>query len=920
MTIRTLIQNAGKVLLGALLLCSALTACRQETPPDETEPLSDTAPVASDTLPAEESEPETPPDTASDTHPQTDPETEPEPETESEPETFPVYEEVAGHVRVQLYSPTVLRIEEAVGGAFCDDMTIAVTNRTDWNGVQVTRTESDGVIQLITDTYIVTLPADAAKATDVKVNAPDGESLWNSRLSSTAVATLPEPAKTRRYWSFNDTPRVRMPENGFTEVSGEENNGFVSETGVSDYYIIICEKDPFSLRADYNRLVGSCEMVTIKALGLWFSRYYAYRDVELIRLVNDYRRRGYPIDYIVCDTDWKVGGSTGYDINTFYFPDMENFLSQMHERNIQVAFNDHVRNYGGSLLSAEQLNWFNENLTDILELGLDTWWYDRNWHYALKSPFAQINGDMLGQMMYQSIMQKYNAPLNRRTVMLSNYYSDVHSRLTLPSYIGTHRYSVQWSGDITAMVLMQELENMVQLGALTSTAYVSSDIGGHLYSPTNAMFVRWTQYGALSPIMRYHSSGDDRSPWKYGETADRVANVYINMRYRLMPLFYTLAHENYADGLPMARRLDFYYPQYEESRRNDQYLLGEDILVAPITQGEQPPPAEWLKAPDGRSGVAITYYNNKDLSGSPVRTEYASTIDLNWGTGAPCSGVGADNFSAILRTTMTVGDYDIYLGTVSDDGVRVYVDDKLVIDFWQASDSTMVMNQNVVLKAQNSYDIRVEYYEEAGGASLRLLCIPAGMSASASRTVFIPDGTWMDVFQGTVYEGPQTVTVTHSLETSPVFVRLGSLTALAHKSDYADTAQWERLVLDVYPAEGASDTSVLYEDDGMTLDYQSGKYRETTMTLATENGRTTVTLSAAKGGYVTDWTEREWTVRLHATDVQSVTVNGEAVAFETIARDAAAAPFAAEGASPDGDVVVFTFKASIRKPVTVVIE
>ncbi len=902
------------------MLCTMLAACTADAPSADTEvptvgeSVTETVPETAESETAEESIPET--TAESETEPATAPETEPE----TEAETYEIYEEIVGNVRVQLYSPSILRIEQAVNGTFCDDTTIAVTNRESWPGVEVTRTTENGTVYLTTATYTVSIPESAVAADEVKVKAPDGESLWNTRLSSTAVASLPEPAKTRRYWAFNDCPRVRVPENGFTVVHADtENNGFTLEQEVADYYILICEKDPFVLRSDYNRLVGACDMVTVKALGLWFSRYYAYTDKELLRLVWDYRQRGYPIDYIVCDTDWKVGASTGYDINTTYFPDMERFLAQMHERNVQVAFNDHVRENSSSMLSSEQLTWFNQNLTDILELGLDTWWYDRNWHYTLKSPFAEINQDMLGQMMYQAIMEAHNAPLNKRTVMLSNYYTDVHSRLTLPAYIGTHRYSVQWSGDITPAVLPQELENMVMLGALTSTAYVSSDIGGHLYSPTNGMFVRWTQYGALSPIMRYHSSSADRSPWKYGEVADEVANTYINMRYRLMPVFYTLAHENYADGLPMARRLDFYYPQYEEATRNDQYLLGEDILVAPITEGEQPADPAWLKTPDGKDGVEITYYNNKNLSGNPVRTERATNIDFVWGTGSPASGVPADNFSAILRTTLTP-DTDIYLGTISDDGVRVYVDDRLVIDHWQASDSTMLTNQNVVLKANIAHDVRVEYYEEAGGASLRMLCIPTDLNSASSRTVFIPDGKWMDVFSGTVYEGPKTVEVTHGIKTSPLFVRLGSVTPLAHKSEYADTDQWERLVLDVYPAEGTSDTTTLYEDDGATLDYQSGKYRETVLSTETKDGKTTVTVSAAKGAYTTDWTEREWTLRLHATDVKSVTVNGEAVAFETVARDASAAPFAAVGGSPDGDVVVVTFKAPLNKPITVVVE
>ena len=57
------------------------------------------------------------------------------------------------------------------------------------------------------------------------------------------------------------------------------------------------------------------------------------------------------------------------------------------------------------------------------------------------------------------------------------------------------------------------------------------------------------------------------------------------MRYRLLPVFYAAAHENYETGEPLLRRLDLDFPQFAEAGRNDEYLLGQDILVAPVLQG-----------------------------------------------------------------------------------------------------------------------------------------------------------------------------------------------------------------------------------------------------------------------------------------------------------------------------------------------
>ena len=99
-------------------------------------------------------------------------------------------------------------------------------------------------------------------------------------------------------------------------------------------------------------------------------------------------------------------------------------------------------------------------------------------------------------------------------------------------------------------------------------------------------YVKWMQYGALSPIYRPHcawvgSVDEGRMPWLKGEDALNIIRDYVNLRYRLLPTYYNLSHENYETGMPLVRRLDFEYPEYESASRNDQYLLGEDILIAP---------------------------------------------------------------------------------------------------------------------------------------------------------------------------------------------------------------------------------------------------------------------------------------------------------------------------------------------------
>ena len=120
------------------------------------------------------------------------------------------------------------------------------------------------------------------------------------------------------------------------------------------------------------------------------------------------------------------------------------------------------------------------------------------------------------------------------------------------------------------------------------------------------------------------------------------------------------------------------------------------------------------------NGLSATYYNNIDFTGTTV-TRVDPTIDFAWGTGSPAASIGADTFSA--RWTGQVeaqftGTYTFY--TVSDDGVRLWVNGQQIINNW--TDHAPTENSGTIaLTAGQRYDIRMEFYENGGGAIARLL-------------------------------------------------------------------------------------------------------------------------------------------------------------------------------------------------------
>lgn len=123
-----------------------------------------------------------------------------------------------------------------------------------------------------------------------------------------------------------------------------------------------------------------------------------------------------------------------------------------------------------------------------------------------------------------------------------------------------------------------------------------------------------------------------------------------------------------------------------------------------------------------------SYWNNKQLSGSPVLERRESSVDYNWRNESPAPEVRANNFSARWTRTIAVEPATYRFTATSDDGIRVWINGELIIDEWYEH-SLLTVNANVYLDA-GSHDIRVEYFENSGDAVARLSWRPVNTSDS----------------------------------------------------------------------------------------------------------------------------------------------------------------------------------------------
>jgi beta-glucosidase len=118
-------------------------------------------------------------------------------------------------------------------------------------------------------------------------------------------------------------------------------------------------------------------------------------------------------------------------------------------------------------------------------------------------------------------------------------------------------------------------------------------------------------------------------------------------------------------------------------------------------------------------GFKAEYFNNKELQGQPVVVRTDEQINFDWSRGRPAPEINEDGFSARWTGKFTPPESGEYqLGAMADDGVRFYLDGKLLVDAWsgnQASQIRTVMKE-VNLEAGRSYDVRIEYYEDIRNA------------------------------------------------------------------------------------------------------------------------------------------------------------------------------------------------------------
>lgn len=434
---------------------------------------------------------------------------------------------------------------------------------------------------------------------------------------------------SRTYFDMGKTDPARVT---FGAASGELN-----------YYLFTGgeEHSPKKVLRDYTDLTGRTPLPPLWALGNQQSRWSYYPEARVREVARGFRESKIPADVIYLDIDY-MDGFRVFTWNRQHFPDPSKLIADLRAEGFRTvviidpgikvdpnyfaykegqAGGHFVREADGSELHAsvwpgvcafpdftdpKAREWFGSLYKKNLDEGIAGFWNDMNepgvflsdetpkpdtYHHPMKTfPLgAKHAGDgmpgtharyhnVYGMQMARSTFEglKKLRPGERPFV------------LTRAGYAGVQRYSAVWTGDNVASWdhLRLSIPMLLNLG-VSGVPLVGADVGGFSGNPSPELYARWLQAAALTPFLRSHSESGSKphEPYSYGEEFTKINRASIELRYRLLPYLYTLFDEHKRTGAPVMRPLWFEYP--DDSRTytaEDEYLVGRDLLVAPVVR------------------------------------------------------------------------------------------------------------------------------------------------------------------------------------------------------------------------------------------------------------------------------------------------------------------------------------------------
>lgn len=213
-----------------------------------------------------------------------------------------------------------------------------------------------------------------------------------------------------------------------------------------------------------------------------------------------------------------------------------------------------------------------------------------------KSFYHKVDGELIRHYDVHN-QYGYNMTKAASDSFSDNYPNKRFLLFSRASSVGMHRYGGIWTGDNKSWWEHLEL-NMKMMPSLNMVGFLYSgaDVGGFGCDANSELVTRWTQFGLFTPLLRNHAALGTRiqEPFSFdNETTDILRNT-LNLRYALIPYIYSEYMKAVRDSESYFKPLSFEYGDDKSRRVEDQLLVGDSVMLAPIYKANTVGRNVWL--------------------------------------------------------------------------------------------------------------------------------------------------------------------------------------------------------------------------------------------------------------------------------------------------------------------------------------
>jgi alpha-glucosidase (family GH31 glycosyl hydrolase) len=547
--------------------------------------------------------------------------------------------------RISILTDRLVRLEYSPSGVFEDRATQNVIFRN-FPKVTFTISNSETLTQISTSYFTIDYVKEksfkSSKLTpgsNLRITLKDTDRVWyyghpESRNFGTIGYSLDNfSSKLKLDKGLYSTDGFAVLDDSNSYVLKNSMEFVEREKDILDIYVFMYKKDLGLCLQDYYTLCGYPPLIPRYALGNWWYKNEEYTTKDVYDVVKNFYDDGIGLSVFLLGDKWQKDNSYIFNNEVINGIEVSNFLKNNNIKfgvtvdpfkgindksiipfnmdNINLYFNQYVRNLYGMGINIFNLDYNNPN--------------DKN-NLALLNHYHYVAGETM---------------LNQRGITMCRNTG-----------ISMHRYPIIFSGK--TKVDFNTLNILPFYNASASNmgiSFIAHPIGGYYGGiEDDELYLRYVQFGTFSPIFLLSSEGGKyykREPWRWNESLREITKKYMNLRMQLIPYLYTESYIYHKSGSPLIQPLYYSYPKiYDEPRYRNQYFLGTEMLVIPITKTKNTvmnrvvqkmfiPKGTWYDFLTGRkypgNKYYMSFYKDEDY---PVFCREGSIIplslDMSW--------------------------------------------------------------------------------------------------------------------------------------------------------------------------------------------------------------------------------------------------------------------------------------------------